>query len=49
MKHPPGPPIDLGNMRGFSAQLRRNLSYALWLAALNLALALVVFLLLMPR
>jgi hypothetical protein len=33
-------------MRGFTAHLRRNLWYALWLAALNLALAFVVFLVL---
>ena len=43
---PPGPPMTLGNMRGFNANLRRNLWFALWLAALNLALAFVLFLML---
>jgi hypothetical protein len=39
------PPVTLGNC-GFNAHLRRNLWLALWLAALNLALAFVLFLML---
>ena len=39
-------PLSLRLMRGFKAHLRRNLWLALWLAALNLALAFVLFLML---
>jgi hypothetical protein len=42
-KTPTRPPMTLGNC-GFNAHLRRNLWLALWLAALNLALAFVLFL-----
>jgi hypothetical protein len=45
-RHERGPPMTLGNMRGFNAHLRRNLWLALWLAALNLALAFVLLLML---
>jgi hypothetical protein len=38
--------MTLGNMRGFNANVRRNLWFGLWLAALNLALAFVLFLML---
>jgi len=44
-RQPPRPPMTLGNC-GFNAHLRRNLWLALWLAALNLALAFVLFLML---
>ena len=38
--------MTLGNMREFNANLRRNLWFALWLAALNLAPAFVLFIML---
>jgi hypothetical protein len=38
--------MTLANMRGFNEHLRRNLWFALWLAALNLALAFVVLVML---
>jgi hypothetical protein len=44
--HQSGPPMRLANMRGFNANVRRNLWFGLWLAALNLAPAFVLFLML---
>jgi hypothetical protein len=42
----PGPPMTLGNMHEFNANLTRNLWFAHWLAVLNLALVFVLFLML---